>query len=161
MCRDLRSSRFYFSRQSSSNVTLALAVANNVHTHGTRYVPTQCKVAGAMCKLHLSLHGCAVNEYYDDAVGHLGFQAWGEKNGIVVLFPRMQNHGYTVETTQGCWDAYGQTGADYACVEPSSVGRVEIASVGGDGRGGGDGDGGGCCCFLLLLSSSLLASPSS
>ena len=25
---------------------------------------------------------------------------------------------YTVETTQGCWDAYGQTGADYACVTP-------------------------------------------
>ena len=88
---------------------------------GMLYVPSRCKAKGAMCKLHLSLHGCAVDGYYDNEVAHLGFEAWGEENGIVVLFPRMQNHGYTVETTQGCWDAYAQTGADYAYVVLLSI----------------------------------------
>ena len=41
-------------------------------------------------------------------------QAWGEANGIVVMFPRIQPHGYAKETQSGCWDAYAQSGADYA-----------------------------------------------
>jgi hypothetical protein len=37
---------------------------------------------------------------------HLGFEAWGEANGIVVLFPRLQPHGFTRQTIGGCWDSY-------------------------------------------------------
>lgn len=78
------------------------------------FVPTKCRATGANCKLHVSLHGCSVNEYYDEAVHHLGLEAWGELNNIVVLYPRIQPHGGTIQTQDGCWDAYGQTGADYA-----------------------------------------------
>eukprot|EP01046_Picozoa_sp_COSAG06_P042540 COSAG06_NODE_5435_length_3483_cov_2.515071_1_plen_63_part_00 len=39
---------------------------------GYLYVPKVCEAQGARCKLHFSLHGCGVNEYYDDAVHHLG-----------------------------------------------------------------------------------------
>ena len=34
---------------------------------GFVYVPTTCKT-GAKCRLHFSLHGCGVNDYYDEAV---------------------------------------------------------------------------------------------
>ena len=66
------------------------------------------------CRLHLSLHGCKVDDYYDDAVHHLGLQEWGEANNIVIVFPRVQNHGGTTETQMGCYDSYGQTGRDFA-----------------------------------------------
>ena len=34
---------------------------------GYIYVPSGCDKPGARCKLHFSLHGCGVNEYYDGA----------------------------------------------------------------------------------------------
>ena len=74
-----------------------------------------------------------MNGYYDEAVHHLGFQAWGEENGIVILFPRIQPHGYAKETTSGCWDAYAQSGADYAFktgVQMAAV-RAMIRTVAG------------------------------
>ena len=32
----------------------------------------------------------------------------------MIVYPRLQPHGGSTETQSGCWDAYGQTGADYA-----------------------------------------------
>jgi hypothetical protein len=81
---------------------------------GHVYVPRKCRAKDARCRLHFSLHGCGVNEYYDEAVHHLGFQNWGEANDIVIVFPRIQPHGGTVETVSGCWDSYAQSGPDYA-----------------------------------------------
>ena len=81
------------------------------------YVPKACRDGtrrGAGCKLHLSLHGCDVNRYYEEQVQHLGFENWAEANEMVVLFPRMAEYGTTTQTKWGCWDGYGQTGADYA-----------------------------------------------
>jgi hypothetical protein len=89
--------------------------ATGLAPSGYVYVPTRCHGQGRSCRLHLSLHGCSVNAYYDDAVHHLGFQEWGEANDIVILFPRLQPHGGTKETQDGCWDGYGQTGV---CVAP-------------------------------------------
>ena len=76
--------------------------ATGLAPRGWIYVPKACRVPQAGCKLHLSLHGCGVNGYYDNAVKHLGFEAWGEANGIVILFPRLQPHGYTKQTSDGC-----------------------------------------------------------
>lgn len=45
---------------------------------------------------------------------HLGFQLWGETNGIVVVFPRIHPHGTTTQQRSGCYDGYAQTGANYA-----------------------------------------------
>eukprot|EP00041_Stephanoeca_diplocostata_P018282 m.381280 g.381280 ORF g.381280 m.381280 type:complete len:169 (+) comp20968_c0_seq4:1523-2029(+) len=91
---------------------------------GYIYVPPQCADRSTTCKLHLSLHGCSVNKYYDNAVHHLGFQRWGQANDIVIMFPRIQPHGYTVQQQDGCWDAYAQTGLDYA-----EKGGVQMAAV--------------------------------
>ena len=99
-----------------------------LNNSGWIYVPKACSntstnananatIAGAgagACKLHLSLHGCGVNGYYDPAVHHLGFENWAESNGMVIMFPRMAGHGNTTQTHDGCWDAYAQSGADYA-----------------------------------------------
>ena len=88
---------------------------------------------GKKCRLHFSLHGCGVNEYYDEAVHHLGFQDWGEANDIVVVFPRIQPHGGTTETQSGCWDGYAQTGVDYALQSGAQMQgmRKMIAAVAG------------------------------
>ena len=59
-----------------------------------------------VCGLHVSLHGCGVNWYYDDQVNHLSFTRWAETNSLVVLFPRMADHDATVQEQAGCWDAY-------------------------------------------------------
>eukprot|EP00040_Diaphanoeca_grandis_P026118 m.145788 g.145788 ORF g.145788 m.145788 type:complete len:407 (+) comp30454_c0_seq1:125-1345(+) len=89
--------------------------------YGYIYVPQQCRQGNTKkCKLHFSFHGCGVvggvtgDGYYDDEVHHLSFQRWGEANGIVIVYPKLQPHGGTTETQSGCWDAYAQTGADYA-----------------------------------------------
>ncbi len=85
------------------------------------------------CRLHFSFHGCGVDEYYNEAVHHLGFQEWGEANNIVIVYPRMQPHGYTIETQSGCWDGYAQTGPDYALQSGAQMHavRLMIAAVGG------------------------------
>merc|ERR1712157_120899 len=83
---------------------------------GVVYVPKACK-SGKKCALHLSLHGCDVNEYFDDAVRALSFNRWAETNGIVIPWPHLKPHGGenpTEEQKIGCYDAYAQTGADYA-----------------------------------------------
>ena len=42
------------------------------------------------------------------------FCRWAETNRMVVVFPRMAQHGRVEQEMIGCWDAYAQTGADYA-----------------------------------------------
>eukprot|EP00756_Hemistasia_phaeocysticola_P000166 Hpha_TRINITY_DN10115_c0_g1::TRINITY_DN10115_c0_g1_i1::g.131432::m.131432 len=101
---------------------------------GYVYVPARCRGTEATpCRLHFSLHGCGVDNYYDDAVHHLGFQEWGEANAIVVVFPRLQPHGGTRETQTGCWDAYAQSGADFALKSGAQMDamRKMIAAIGG------------------------------
>ena len=78
---------------------------------GYVYIPHECM--SQSCKLHISLHGCSVNNYYEEAVHHLSFNYWAETNNIVIVYPRMAQHGTTVQEKIGCWDAYGQTGQAY------------------------------------------------
>jgi hypothetical protein len=64
---------------------------------------------------------------------YLGFQEWGEANGIVIVFPRLQVHGGTRQTQDGCWDAYAQSGADFALKSAAQMHAVRqmIAAIGG------------------------------
>jgi poly(3-hydroxybutyrate) depolymerase len=78
---------------------------------GFIYIPEPCM--SDSCKLHISLHGCSVNNYYDEAVHELSFNRWAETNRMVVLYPRMAEHGTTVQEKIGCWDAYAQTSPKY------------------------------------------------
>ena len=59
------------------------------------------------------MHGCSVNNYYDEAVHELSFNRWAETNRMVVLYPRMAEHGTTTQEKIGCWDAYAQTSPKY------------------------------------------------
>jgi len=97
---------------------------------GFVYVPEACKSGSKQCKLHFSLHGCGVvggptgDGYYDDEVHHLGFQRWGEANGIVIVYPKLQSHGGTVQTQTGCWDGYAQSGSDYALQSGAQISAI-------------------------------------
>jgi len=95
-------------------------------------VPTRCE-AGKACRLHLSLHGCGPDSYYDEAVRHLGLLEWGEANDIAIVFPRVQPHGATQETQSACWDGYAQTGGDYALRSGAQMHAVRqmIEAMGG------------------------------
>ena len=62
---------------------------------GYVYIPHECM--SQSCKLHISLHGCSVNNYYEEAVHHLSFNYWAETNNIVIVYPRMAQHGTTVQ----------------------------------------------------------------
>ena len=83
-----------------------------------------------MPSLHLNQPGTALNL---PQVHHLGFQRWGEANNIVVVFPRISPHGGTTESQSGCWDAYAQSGADYALKSGAQMAgmRAMIAAIAG------------------------------
>merc|ERR1719282_1530321 len=83
---------------------------------GYVYVPTTCRSDVNKCSLHVSLHGCGVDHYYDEAVHILSFNRWAETNNMVILWPRLRSHGGehgTAQQKSGCYDSYGQTGASY------------------------------------------------
>lgn len=82
------------------------------------YVPSACRGGSAMqfntsCRIHVALHGCMQNAmvaqgaFYENA----GYNGWAEANGIIVLYPQTE---IDVQNTQGCWDWWGYSGADYA-----------------------------------------------
>ena len=79
------------------------------------FVPPHCATGERVCRLHLWFHGCGgPDRFYNASVHYAGFNEWAEANDLVILYPAMRNWGGTYETKIGCWDAYGQTGHDYA-----------------------------------------------
>eukprot|EP00930_Biecheleria_cincta_P100425 TRINITY_DN92068_c0_g1_i1.p1 TRINITY_DN92068_c0_g1~~TRINITY_DN92068_c0_g1_i1.p1 ORF type:complete len:520 (-),score=91.14 TRINITY_DN92068_c0_g1_i1:397-1956(-) len=80
------------------------------------YVPERCASGQQSCNLMLSFHGCGFvfPGLYEMLVVELNLNAWAEANDMVVLYPRLGAFGSTAEQKQGCWNVYGQTGADYA-----------------------------------------------
>ena len=92
---------------------------------GYLYIPPACAAGGsAVCRLHIGLHGCGQSAY-SPGVGtsfalHSGMNAWAAANNIVVLYPQMGGYleagvtAPTVEMGGGCYDGYGQVGADFA-----------------------------------------------
>ena len=103
-------------------------------TAGYVYVPSACTAKGARCKLHFALHGCSVDEYYDSMVQHLGFQRWGEANGIVIVWPRISPHGGTQETHDGCWDgeAYRQLSSEQQSLSLSVCVSMAVCTTSDD-----------------------------
>lgn len=75
------------------------------------YVPQICKTEP--CSLHVSLHGCAMNQ---KTIGDLfikksGLNEWAESNRIVVLYPQVSESD---TNPHACWDWFGYTGTNYA-----------------------------------------------
>jgi hypothetical protein len=104
---------------------LVPAVFSGLASTGYAYIPPSC-MAGSPCRLHLAFHGCGMGAPFPTMntsfVLHTGFNVWADANDLVILYP--QGGGYKeLNDTQdapsgqisgGCWDGYGQTGADYA-----------------------------------------------
>lgn len=92
---------------------------------GYVYIPPPCSAGGSTCRLHVALHGCGMSIWSPSMntsfVEHTGLNQWALENDIVVLYPQAGGfieRGITdapsAQMAGGCWDGYGQTGADYA-----------------------------------------------
>lgn len=68
---------------------------------GYLYIPSACE-QGKTCRLHLNFHGCGA--WKPEEIEGIGLNRWAETNDIVVVYPLRGQ----------CWDAYGNTGPDYA-----------------------------------------------
>jgi poly(3-hydroxybutyrate) depolymerase len=80
---------------------------------GYVYIPSACKKGGTLkCAVHVVFHGCsqsADTDHVGDAVyGKLGYNAWADSNGIIVLYPQV--NATTIINPNGCWDWFGYTG---------------------------------------------------
>jgi poly(3-hydroxybutyrate) depolymerase len=114
---------------------------------GWAYVPANC-AGGALCKLHVALHGCQQNfaTIGDKFVRNTGYSRWADTNGIVVLFPQTKVDNTSRQTSasgslanpNGCWDWIGwygsafarQSGTQMAALK-AMVDRVSSGSGGG------------------------------
>ncbi|SFM47679.1 hypothetical protein [Variovorax sp. OV329] len=122
---------------------------------GWAYVPASC-TAGAVCKIHVALHGCVQNyaTIGDKFIKNTGYTRWADTNNIIVLFPQARVDSTSRSTAasgslanpNGCWDWIGWYGASFAQRAGTQVAAIKamvdrLAS--GSGSTGGGGDGGG------------------
>ncbi|MEO8385248.1 MAG: hypothetical protein ABI583_08400, partial [Betaproteobacteria bacterium] len=65
----------------------AFGAGHGMGTTAFVYVPKSCS-AGAVCRLHVALHGCRQNntDIGDAFVRNAGYNRWADTNGIVVLY---------------------------------------------------------------------------
>ena len=120
---------------------------------GWVYVPDDC-AAGALCRLHVALHGCQQNAATigDKFIRNTGYTRWADTNRIIVLFPQTRVDSTRRATAasgmlpnpNGCWDWVGWYGNDFAqragsqqAAIKAMVDRLSSASTGGGGGGGG------------------------
>lgn len=83
---------------------------------GYLYLPTKCQSSNAVCRLHISLHGC---EQTQDLIGNdyatkTGLNDWAEANDIIVVYPYAKRSPSVPLNPNGCWDWWGYTNAYYA-----------------------------------------------
>ncbi|MEM7730868.1 MAG: hypothetical protein AAF311_16680, partial [Pseudomonadota bacterium] len=95
------------------------------------YVPEAC-VAGALCRLHIALHGCQQGrERIGDAYAVLtGYNRWAEANQIVVLYPQALTiparwWNWFGGNPNGCWDWWGYAGEDYLSQDALQIAAIE------------------------------------
>ena len=118
---------------------------------GWIYVPANC-AAGALCKLHVALHGCVQNyaTVGDKFVKNTGYTRWADTNDIVVLFPQTKVDNTSRSTAasgslpnpNGCWDWIGWYGSNFAQKAGTQAAAIKamvdrVASGTGSGGGGG------------------------
>lgn len=90
---------------------------------GWLYVPANC-AAGAPCKIHVVLHGCAQNHATigDKFIKNTGYSRWADTNSIILLFPQTRNDSVyrmtsasgSLANSSGCWDWLGWYGSNFA-----------------------------------------------
>ncbi len=117
---------------------------------GWLYVPANC-TAGAVCKVHVALHGCQQNyaTIGDKFIKNTGYSRWADTNSIIVLFPQTRVDSTQRQTSasgslpngNGCWDWIGWYGANFAQkagIQTAAIkAMVDELSSGSGGGGGG------------------------
>ncbi|MGR4868019.1 fibronectin type III domain-containing protein [Variovorax sp. LARHSF232] len=118
---------------------------------GWVYVPANC-AAGAVCKIHVALHGCVQNyaTVGDKFIKNTGYTRWADTNSIIVLFPQARVDSTSHATSasgslanpNGCWDWIGWYGTNFAQRAGTQVAAIKamvdhLASGSGSGGGGG------------------------
>ena len=91
------------------------------------YIPQQCR-NGALCKLHIALHGCQQNREFigDTFVKHAGYNQWAEANDIVIVYPQTLK---AANNPMGCWDWWGfSSSAFYSKQAPQIQALVGLIS---------------------------------
>ena len=107
--------------------------AADMDDRGHVYLPAAC-AAGARCRLHVAVAGCAQNE---DLIGdafyaHAGYNEWAETNNIVVVYPQVKG---AADNPYDCWDWWGYSGADYhtrSGKQVAAVARMVVSLVAGN-----------------------------
>ena len=118
---------------------------------GWIYVPANC-AAGAVCKVHVALHGCQQNyaTIGDKFVKNTGYTRWADTNSIIVLFPQTKVDNTSRATAasgslanpNGCWDWIGWYGTNFAQKAGTQMAAIKamvdkVSSGSGGGGGGG------------------------
>src|SRR6185369_12638208 len=117
---------------------------------GWVYVPANC-AAGAVCKVHVALHGCQQNYDIigDKFIKNTGYTRWADTNSIIVLFPqtKVDNTSHSTSASgslanpNGCWDWIGWYGTNFAqksgLQQAAIKAMVDQLSSGSGGGGGG------------------------
>ena len=72
---------------------------------GYVFVPQDC-AAGAACRVHIALHGCAqdaghIGQRYVESTG---YNAWADTNHLIVLYPQTKASSFAPANPQACWD---------------------------------------------------------
>jgi len=124
---------------------------------GWIYVPANC-ASGAVCKLHVALHGCQQNydTIGDKFVKNTGYTRWADTNSIIVLFPqtkvdstsRQTSASGSLANSNGCWDWIGWYGTNFSQKAGTQMAAIkamvdQVSSGSGSTGGGGGGGGGG------------------
>jgi hypothetical protein len=80
---------------------------------GFVYVPRNCE-NGALCKLHIALHGCLQGRYKIGTVfaENTGFNQVADANDIIILYPQATSS--LMSNPNGCWDWWGYINSNYA-----------------------------------------------
>lgn len=135
----------------SFDQTLYSAGNPGMATSGWLYVPANC-AAGASCRLHVALHGCAQSEGHigDKFVKNTGYTRWADTNSIIVLFPQTKVDNTSRPTSasgslpnpNACWDWVGWYGSNFAQKAGTQIAAIKamverLASGSGGGGGGG------------------------
>jgi hypothetical protein len=101
----------------------ASGLGHGLSSEGVVYIPKTCAEQSG-CRLHIALHGCEQNR---ETVGmkfieSSGFARWADGNRLVILFPQVSAN--PVLNPKGCWDWWGQTGADYLTKDAPQIAAI-------------------------------------
>ena len=110
------------------------------------------QAAGAVCRLHVALHGCQQNydTIGDKYIKNTGITRWADTNSIIVLFPQTKvdsashptSASGSLANSNGCWDWIGWYGTNFAQKAGTQMAAIkamvdQVSSGTGSGGGGG------------------------